>query len=311
MSVLRKKGKPKLRFRNMSNRVINIEFKYVKKLILECLKENVDIEKQLDSYYRHIQIFLFYEHSDKNVAESIRTFFDNPTMDVPSCPVPAFAVSEKGLGCIVFFLKHFKEFTEKRDDIVNVKAYHKNGIFEELCHLVEQKGDSSIHSESYWKLWNSYRSANKLSVGNEIIANLDTNRNHYEVYLMIIKTYPNQWIERCWKFFICKSPDYNKMKAFPKEIVQARIVVDGLKDIGFQYVINHVPRDRLSDKHKKLLHTLIETTKKKIDEQKKIMETELGLGAFTLIDSLPEDVFKTSKIFFSVVLDLWKSLRLV
>jgi len=77
MSILRKRGKPKLRFRNMSKRVINKEFKYIKKLILECLKENKDIEKQLDSYYRHIQIFFFYEYTDQNMAESIRVFFDD------------------------------------------------------------------------------------------------------------------------------------------------------------------------------------------------------------------------------------------
>ena len=312
MSILRKKGKPKLRFTNMSKRVINREFKYLKKLILECLKENEDIEKQLDSYYRRIQIFLFYESTEKNVAESIRAFFNDPDMIAPCQPKPAVAVSVKGLGCIVFFLKHFKEFTEKRNDIVDVEAYHKNGIFEELCHLVEQKGDSSIHPESYWQLWNSYRWANKLSAGNEIIDQLDTDRNHYEVYLMVIKAYPIQWIDRCWKYSMCEGPDYTKMKGkIPIEILHARIIVDTLRSINVQYVINRFPKENILDKHKDLLNKLFDTTKKDYDEKKKIIEKELGYGAVSIIDSLPEGIFKTPNIFFSVILDLWKALHLI
>ena len=51
---------------------------------------------------------------------------------------PAYTMSRKGLGCIMFFVGHLKKWTEngKRKDIENVEAYHKNGIFEELCHLV-------------------------------------------------------------------------------------------------------------------------------------------------------------------------------
>lgn len=49
MSVLRKRGKEKLRIRKMSKLVTNKQFKYVKKLILECLKENpeIDLKKKM------------------------------------------------------------------------------------------------------------------------------------------------------------------------------------------------------------------------------------------------------------------------
>ena len=41
----------------MNERVTNKGFKYLKRLFLECLKENSDIEKQLDSYYKRIQVY--------------------------------------------------------------------------------------------------------------------------------------------------------------------------------------------------------------------------------------------------------------
>lgn len=62
------------------------------------------------------------------------------------------------------FLKHLKELTQKRKDIEDSEKYHKNGIFEELCHLVEQKGDSSIHPRSYETLWRFYASRNLLLI---------------------------------------------------------------------------------------------------------------------------------------------------
>jgi len=318
MSVLRKRGKEKLRFRIMNRRVTNKEFKYLKRLFLECIKENRDIEKQLDSNYKRIQVYFFYAKTDPDVEKSVREFLKDPEYSCSPKPSPAFTTSEKGFGCICFFLEHLREFTKKRKDIENVEAYQKNGIFEELCHLVEQKGDSGVHPEGYWILWNLYRSANKLELGNEIIGNLDTNRNHYEVYLMIIKAYPKEWVERCWKFFMDKTPamyeqEYEKWKKqnIPIDIVYARLITDTLKAIDVLYVARKVPKEELLNEHKKALDTLIKTGKAHIKKKKTLIERDMGLGALALIDSLDESIFKTSDIFFSVVLDLWKSLHLV
>lgn len=311
MSILRKRGLPKLRFRKMSNLVANKKFKYVKNLILECLKENPEIEQKLDSFYHQIQVFIFDNCLEKNTVESIETFLDDHNTNTKVGSIPALAISRKGQGCIAIFLKHLNEFTNKRTEIVNVAAYHKNGFFEELCHLVEHKGDSSAHSKSYIALWRRYYSLNWLVFGNEIIANLDTNRNHYEVYLMMIDAYPNEWVERCWKFFASPILDYSKMVGVPKKIVHTRIVVDLLHTIGMKYVIEKVPEEQISDSNNKLLHNLIKSNKERLDAQKKLLETEVGLGAVTIIDSLPEEIFKTPTNFFTVILDLWTSLRLV
>lgn len=321
MSILRKRGKEKLRFRIMDTRVTNKEFKYLKRLFLECLKENSDIEKQLDSYYKRIQVYFYYEQADPNVEKSMREFLKNPNVTRPAKPSPASTTSFEGLGCIVFFLKHLEDCTKKRKDIQNIEVYHKNGVFEELCHLVEQKGDSSIHPESYWMLWNFYRRTSRLKFGNEIIERLDTDRNHYEVYLMMIRAYPKEWVDRYWRYFMDKTPtiykqDYEQWKQgvpikIPIKIVYARLITDTLRSINALFVAEKVPREKLSNKHKKLLNNLIETGKVDIEKKKSLIERDMGYGALSLVESLDESIFKTSDIFFSAVLDLWKSLQLV
>lgn len=317
MSILRKIGKEKLRFRIMNKRVTNKEFKYLKRLFLECLKENSDVEEQLDSYYRHIQVCFFYEQTDPNVEKSLREFLKDPDVIHHSGSSPAFTQSRKGFGCIMFFLKHLRDFTEKRNDVQNVEAYQKNGVFEELCHLVEQKGDSSVHPKSYRILWNLYRRINRLELGNEIIARLDTDRNHYEVYLMMIRAYPKDWIERYGRYYMSITPgkyeqNYeNWKKSVPIEIAYTRLITDTLRSINVLYVAKRFPRDTLSNEDEKLLDVLIKTGEGSINKEKSLIERDMGSGALSLIDSLDESIFKTSDVFFAVILDLWKSLRLV
>jgi len=301
----------------MNRKVTNKEFKYLKRLFLECLRENTDIEKQLDSYYKHIQVYFFYEKTDPNVEKSVREFLKDPKYTCRLTSSPAFTTSRKGFGCIVFFLKHLRDFTKKRNDIQDVEAYHKNGIFEELCHLVEQKGDSSIHPRSYGALWTLYRIADKLKFGNEIISRLDTDRNHYEVYLMMMKAYPREWVERYWRYYMELTPEayeqrYQRWKNdTPLDIVYGRLITDTLRMINVLYVARKVSRENLSSRYKKRLDTLIKTGKRDVNKKKSLIEKDMGDGALALIDSLDESIFKTPVIFFSVVLDLWKSLRLV
>jgi len=296
----------------MNKRVANREFKYLKRLFLECLKENSDIEKQLDSYYKRIQVYFYYEQADPNVEKAIREFLKNPNVTRPAKPRPASTTSFEGLGCIVYFLKHLEDYTKKRKDIQNIEAYHKNGVFEEICHLVEQKGDSSVNPKSYWMLLELYRRINRLESGEQIVSQLDTDRNHYDVYLMITRAYPKEWVDRYWRYFISKIPDYEQMKQnVPIEIVYARLITDTLRSINVLYVAKKVPKEKLSDEQKKLLDILIETGKRGVEKKKRLIERDMGAGALSLIDSLDESIFKTGDIFFSVVLDLWKSLDLV
>jgi hypothetical protein len=177
---------------------------YLKTLFLECLEENQQVVEQLGGVYKLIQVYFFHEVTDPKAGDSLRRLLNDQNIKDPKSPIPAFANSRKNIGCIMVFVKHLLAFTQKRTDFTDIKAYQKNGIFEELCHLVEQKGDASIHPESYWALWRLYKNRNLLQYGNEIIAQLDTDRNHYEVYLMMIEAYPNDWVKRYWKYFMGK-----------------------------------------------------------------------------------------------------------
>ena len=301
----------------MNRRVSNQDFKYLKRLFLKCLNENQDISELLNQCYKLIQVYFFYAVTDPNVGNSLRSVLSDLTIEHDMKPIPAFAQSRRNIGCIILFVKHLNEFTQSRDDIKDIESYHKNGIFEELCHLVEQKGDSSIHPSSYWILWRHYASRNQLHYGNEIIARLDTDRNHHEVYSMMIKTYPNDWIERYSRYFMKETSEqytqmYEEWKPnTPIEIVHARLITDTLRSINFLYVAKKVPKKKLLDKHKASLEILIRTGKLNIEKKKSLIERDMGSDALSLIDSLDENIFRTSDIFFSVILDLWKSLGLM
>ena len=106
--------------------------------------------------------------------------------------------------------------------------------------------------------------------------------------------------------------DYEQWKQrVPTDIAHARLITDTLRSINVLYVVNKVPKEKLLDKHRKQLNTLIKTGEVDIEKKKSLIERDMGPGALSLIDSLDESIFKTSDIFFSVILDLWRSLRLV
>jgi hypothetical protein len=316
MSTLRKRGKEKIRFRIMNRRVTSRDFKYLKRLFLQCLRENQDITGRLNENYRLIQVYFFYESTDPEVESSLRGTLKDQTFEYDKSPIPAFAKSQKNIGCIVVFVKHLNEITREREDIADISKYHKNGIFEELCHLVEQKGDSSIHPSSYGTLWRLYEARNQRNFGSQIVSRLDTDRNHYEVFSMVLRAYPNDWVERYWKYFMKETPETYRQnyeqwkKTIPIKIARARLVTDLLRRINVLYVVRKAPKEKLSDKNKKLLETLIETGKHDIEETQGLVEKDMGSGALSIIESLDESIFNTPEVFFAIILDLWKSLNL-
>jgi hypothetical protein len=315
MSILRKKGKEKLRFKIMNNRVPNPIFNNLKGLIIKSLNENADITEKLDKYYKLIQIYFFYEVKDPNVVSNMQQTLKDPKItDIPKAK-PALAISRKNIGCILIFVKHLEETTQKRTDIENVEDYQKFGLFEELCHLVEQKGNSSIFPESNWLLWNLYLKKNLLGYGNQIIEQLDTDRNHYEVFSMMLKAYPDMWVTRYCKYY-SKIEQFRQQyeqqkKDTPIEVVHARLITDFLRNLNFLYVTKKAEKEKLSEKNRELLATLIETGEIDVQDKKKLIERDMGPTALSLIDCIDETVFKTPETFFSVVLDLWKNLKLI
>jgi hypothetical protein len=316
MSILRKEGKEKLRFKKMNNRVLNSDFKLWTKLCLQCLNENPDICVLLDQYYKQITVLFFYESTDKGVTDSLRESLADPSFEEVMGPIAGVTYSRKNFGGIAFFLNNYKETIRKRTDIVEISAYTKNGVFEEFCHLVEQEGDSSIHPSSYWKLWNRYRARNLLPLGNEIIAKLDTHRNHYEVYHWMLKAYPNDWVVRYSKFHRQKDEEYEQLyqswkKVIPTNVVYARLVTDYFQILSFQFVLVKAKDETLTEENSKLLTETISIGIKALEHKKRLIERDMGSLALALIESLDEPVFNTPETYFSVVLDLWINLGLI
>jgi hypothetical protein len=317
MSILNKEGKKKLHFKTMDNRVSNQDFKRLKHLVLNCLYENPNLARLLDENYESVQIYFFFESRDKNVEDRLRLILNDPTINYSPNPCPAITLSRKKVGCILVFVRHLEEFTQQRSDIADPTTYQKNGVFEELCHLAEQKGDSSIHPKSYWELWTVYRKRGLGLCGNEILGRLDTDRNHFEVFSMMLKAYPNDWVERQYKYFTVPTLDqyrqqFEEMKKnTPIDIVYARLITDFLRSINVLYVAQKAKIEDISEKNRKLLDFLIETGTEDVKEKRKLIETEMGQLAFSLIDALDETIFKTPEIFFQVILDLWKNLKLI
>lgn len=320
MSILRKRGKEKLRFRIMNRRVTNKEFKYFKRLFLECLRENSDIVKQLDSYYKRIQVGFFHEKTDPYAHKSLKEFFKDPNF--PRSVIsssPAFAVSKNGCAYIGLYLEDLRHHFEERIFEQNVADYHKNVVFEELCHLVEQRGSYGAHPypQSWITLLNLYDGINRKELGEEILLRLYRDRGEHEVRLLMIKAYPREWVERFWKYFRESPKAYRqqyeqwKQKNIPIDIVYARLVTDILRTIGVLDIAEKVSTKKLSKNQKKRLDALIRIGKADLENKRNLMERDMGSGALNLIDALDESIFQTSDVFFSIVLDLWKSLHLI
>lgn len=319
MSILRKRGKEKLRFRIINKRrVTNKEFKYFKRLFLECLNENGDIERKLDSYYKRIQIGFSYKKGEPITLKFLRDFFKDSGLPSAIANSKAFGTSKNGIGYVGFFTRDLQDHIKKWKKHVQNEVYYKNVAFHELCHLVEQKGSYGVHPypECWITLLSLYEGINRRELGEEILLKLYKVRGHYEVYLMEIGAYPREWIEIYWNYFVTTPDAYRKKyeqwkQSIPNEIVYARLITDTLRSINVLYVAEKVPKEKLSDKHKELLETLIKTGKLNIEKKKGLIEKDMGSSAWSLISSLDESMFKTDDIFFSFLLDLWKSLRLV
>ena len=320
MQSLRKRGKEKLRLRKMSPKISNKDYKYFKSLFLECIKENEDIANSLNEIYRRIQVFFFNDRKERNVGEAVKDFLNLTIIPNYTDSKPATVTSYDNLGCILFFIQHMNEYTSKRNDIKDIREYHKNGIFEELCHLVEQKGDSSALAKSandllrlYYKLLGDLW----IDKGYEIIKNLDQHRNHYEVYLMVMKAYPKSWFERYKRFYEGESDPikYEEnytgwKKTFTKEIAVARLITDYIKNLAFMFVIKKFPREILSDEEEKKLDNTISMGRMNHESKKDILLIEIPL-AESEIKSIDESIYETPEIFFNFIVDFWKLYKLV
>ena len=167
-------------------RVSRKDIKYFKELFLECLYENEDLINKLNNNYKSISLCLFYKQSDHGIEKTLQKALHDTTIKHESSSTPGYAVSSKGYGCICFFKFHLEQVSDKRNDISDIRSYYKNGVFEEICHLVQHNGDSSAYETSYLEFGELYvKALGKTQF--EIYAlniwkRLYQDRNHYEVY---------------------------------------------------------------------------------------------------------------------------------
>jgi len=213
------------------------------------------------------------------------------------------------------FVKHLHEFAQGIEDIKDKNRFNQGHFFEELYHLVQQKGDSSVHPSSYWMLWALYTNRNLQRYGNDIIFKLDSIRQHYEFNLIMIRAYPADWVVRCWKYFE-KYPDYEKAYEYLKEnspmnVAYAALIKDYLGVLSALYAAERVPKQSILDEHRKLLDEMKQSGNVALELVRSLIRRDMGLDALRTVESNDESIFETSELFFAVILDLWKSLRLV
>jgi hypothetical protein len=183
---------------------------------------------------------------------------------------------------------------------------------------VKQEGDSRVHPSiyGYWILWNVYKSKGLQEYGNIIISKLRSAREHYEVFPMMIKACPEDWVARCWKYFD-KSVDYypkgyeNEKTKFPINIMYAYLIAKHVEAISVLYVTEKIPEQSISDEYEKRLDAMKRKGKVALELSRNLIKREMGSEALHIVESIDENIFKTSDIFFAVILDLWKSLRLI
>lgn len=318
MEKLRKRGKNKLRFRIMNPRVSNRDLKYIKELTIESLRENPVFAEQLAKMYRRIQFFIYFESSNPDLENTLREYLHDPNISGGSGATPAFVLSRNRLGCVCIFIKHLNEFTERRSDVNNIRNYHKNGVFEELCHLIEQDGDNSTLPDSYYKLTELYfktTGKNKMGLVMKILGRLDTNRNHYEVYNMMIQVYPNEWVERYYLYFSNTPEWYENKYAEDKKTRNIKVALaiyatDYLQHLATLLIAKKVSLENLSKENNDKLRLLIAKGKADIEHRNIILERDSPILYQKLI-KINEKVFTSSTLFFDFVLNLWSEAQII
>ena len=123
-----------------------------------------------------------------------------------------------------------------------------------------------------------------MNYGNELITRLDTDRNHYEVYQIMAKAYPDDWVERYQNYSSGSTGDryriqYEEMKpSAPIRIAYARLVADTLRSIEFTYVLKRVPRDRLCLRNATILDRMIDNARLDLEGKKALARAEEVCG---------------------------------
>lgn len=285
-----------IEYKKIDSAVPESEFSRLRNICEEILKENPEIDSILNKYYERVKVLFYYKTTP------------------PKHPIPADAESQNKIGTISIYTKHYQEMLQKTADIQDKEAYQRSGLFEEFCHLVEHKGDSRLNLKAFELL--SLYDHSLQSFGYQIICKLDTDRNHYEVFNMMLKAYPNDWVMR-YSYHYPTPEQYKQQYTFmkmikPAQMVHMLLVTEYLKMLNISFVTEKAKNMDLSTENKTLLATLLEATKRNLDGKRDLIQNEMGKTALGSIDLLiNEDAFQNPEIFFLIVTDLWRNLKFI
>jgi len=310
----------KLHFiRRKHMRVSRKKVKYFKELFLECLYENEDIIEKLNNNYVSISLCIFYKQSDHSIERTVQKALNDSTIKHTPNSTPGYAISRKEYGCICIFIFYLEQISSKRKDISDIRSYYKNGVFEEICHLVQHNGDSSANEISYLEFGSLYVEAlGKTQFERYVLdmwKNLYQDRNHYEVYYMMMQKYPKEWLIRYSNYFFTSPNIYEKRyeswkRAVSLKLSLAMYISNYLRHIVIFYVVKQIPSSIISDEIIKIrFNKLLLSAQRDIERRRKIIRRDSPV-AYEILKSMDENVFKTSEVYFSFLIDLWQKANL-
>ena len=305
-----------IKYKRFKANVTKNEAKYYQSLIKECLRENNKVEKSLYKDYKNIEVYIFKTANEDEQIKVMKTFFGRKFTGFTRKDSATLVTSERNKGLFIINTEYVKKSSNKRRDYEKIRDYHKLMMFEELCHLVEQKGDSPMFSSSANQLCTKYVDYLKTidlepDLGYEIIKNLSGHRKHYEVYRMMVQSYPELFFKR-WSIVFWDEGDYiQKYNGWKKNLNQkialARLVSDYiLRKILLLIIGSH---DSYGIERKRVESTL-EKCENALVELHTILETEEPelIGQLRNID---ESVYVSPNNFWDYILFLWEKNNLM
>jgi len=300
----------KIIYYRYAKKISKKEARYYISLIRECIEENEEIKQELERYYKKIVVYIFKTGKEKQQLKVQSDYF-NRKINTLGAPSPAHATSEMNKGLIIINTDKVIEVSDKRIDIKPIENLHKLMMFEEICHLIEQKGNTLTFPSSAEKLFVKYSNYLKAlgkspDIGLEIIKKLRSNRNHYEVYKMMIKYYPTLFFERFSTVF-WEEGNYNKKyytwkENLNKNIALARLLSDNfLRKILFIVIGDY---EKYGIEHNKISLTL-DKCKNALEELNQILDSEKP-ELLEQLENIDELIFETHESFFDYVYYLWE-----
>jgi len=219
-------------------------------------------------------------------------------------------------GLIIVNTDEVHKSSNKRRDIKNIKGYHKLMMFEEICHLVEQKGDVNIFPNIINVFFREYSDYLKTlgkspDVGLEIIRKLNGHRNHYEVYRMMAEGYPELFYTRWSKVFWNEGGYRNNYLLWKtrmnQKIALARLASDYIyRKILYTIICDYssygIQDNRVEETIIKCKRALTELDDILVDEKPELL---------TKLSKIDESVYHSRESFFTFVLSLWKDCDLL